>query len=83
MHMEAITFLFYSSTDCSSAGHDYNLQLVEEKTLLLSLFLPGCVFQSSSAAATAEMLLSPRDPGKKNHTNTRKVPNAVLFMPGH
>lgn len=37
MHMEAITFLFYSSTDCSSAGHDYNLQLVEEKTLLLSL----------------------------------------------
>lgn len=38
MHMEAVTIRFYStSTDHSSAGHDYNLELEEEKTLLLSL----------------------------------------------
>lgn len=37
MHMEAITFLLSSPTDCGSAGHDYNPELVEQKTLLLSL----------------------------------------------
>lgn len=36
-----------------------------------SLFLLGCVFQSSSAAETAEMLQSPRDPGKKTHKHTQ------------
>lgn len=59
MHMEAITFLFYSFMDYSSAGHDYNRELLERKTLLFFLFLLGCMFQTSSAGVNAEMLQSP------------------------
>lgn len=70
MQMEAITFLFCSSTGCSPAGRDYNLELLEEKTLLLSLLL-GCMFQSSSAAAVAEMLQPPEIQAKNTHKHVQ------------
>lgn len=59
MHMEAITFLFSSSTDSSSAGHDYNPELVEQKTLLLCL---------PSRLHVSEMLQSPEIQAKNRAT---------------
>lgn len=35
-HVEVITFLLYCCKEYSSAGHDYNPELVEQKTLIPS-----------------------------------------------
>lgn len=86
MHMEAITFLFSSSTDSSSAGHDYNRAGRTENTASLP---------SLEAARFRDVAVA-RDPGEKQNNlirniffsaaftrNVWNVANAALSIPGH